>query len=109
MTTDVLEILAEALGTFDRRLSDIDIRFVDVEKSIADDAQASEDTAKSVHALQCEARELNKKYDKLIELYKSIDATMTSMNGMVQNFVIETQRLRTSSQQLISEVRAKSG
>ena len=90
---ELLERVAVCLEAFDQRLSAIDQRFVRVEGHLADDATATEEGAKSLQKLQ--------------ELYVSIDDRLEQLVAMVGNYVQETQRLRTSSQQLISEIRRK--
>lgn len=93
MTKSALSRVAISLEAFDQRLSAIDTRFIRVEGHLADAAQATDEAAKSLQKLQ--------------ELYMSIDDRLEQLVAMVGNYVAETQRLRTSSQQLISEVRKK--
>ncbi len=94
MSNDKLvEKVAVCLEAFDQRLSAIDGRFVRLESHLADDAQATEESAKSLQKLQ--------------ELYLSIDDRLEQLTAMLGNYVQETKRLRVESQQLISEVRRK--
>lgn len=91
--TDPIEKLAEALETFDRRLSNIDQRFVKVEHYLAEDAAASEEGARQAQ--------------KLAELYVSIDQRLEQLTAMMSNYVDATGRLRRETALLHSEVREK--
>lgn len=98
--TDPIERIALALEAFDQRLSAIDTRFVRVEGHLADDAQATDETAKAITRIDESMRRVQ-------ELCVALDAKMDEHITVMQNFIAETHRLRTSSQQLISEVRRK--
>lgn len=93
MTPEQLETVAKLAESFDRRISDIDARFVAVEAHLADGARAADEHSKSLQKLQ--------------ELYLSIDNRLEQLNAMMGNYVEETRVLRRTSQQLISEVREK--
>jgi chromosome segregation ATPase len=91
--TDPIEQIAQSLEAFDRRLSSIDARFVAIEGHLADDAQATDEGAKSLQKLQ--------------ELYLSMDTRLSGIEALLANYVEETRGLRRSSQQLLSEVRER--
>lgn len=93
--TEPIEKLAEALETFDRRLSSIDQRFVKVEHYEAEAAAAGE--------------ELSRQVQKLSELYVSIDQRLEQLTAMLSNYVDATGRLRRETTLLHSEVRKKLG
>lgn len=93
MTPEQLETVAQLAESFDKRISDIDTRFVAVEGHLADGARYGEEQAKSLQRLQ--------------ELYVSIDRKLEDLTAMIGNYVDETRGLRRTSQQLISEVREK--
>jgi hypothetical protein len=99
MTTP-LEIVAESLETFDRRLSGIESRLVNMESYMAEDAQATEELARST--------------TKLSELYVALSESVDQIKALLGNYVDETRKQRQQAQRteevargLISEVRAK--
>jgi chromosome segregation ATPase len=93
MSPAQLDTLIETLATFDKRLSSMDGRFASVESSLAEDAQATDEAAKSM--------------DKLRDLYLSIDSRLENLESLLSNYVEETKGLRLTSRSLISEVREK--
>lgn len=105
--TDPIERIAVALEAFDQRLSAIDTRFVRVEGHLADDAQATEETAVAIAKMADSVSRMAVSLEKLQELYVALDEKTDQHVAVMQNFITETQRLRTSSQQLISEIRRK--
>ena len=93
MTPEQLETVAQLAESFDKRISDIDKRFVAVEGHLAEGARHAEEHSKSLQSLQ--------------ELYVAIDRKLEDLTAMLGNYVEETRGLRRSSNQLISEVRGK--
>lgn len=89
----VLETLAESLDAMDLRLAAIETRFVTLEGHLADGAHAADEGSKSLQKLQ--------------DLYVAIDDKLEQLNAMLGNYVQETQALRRTSRDLISEVRQK--
>lgn len=92
--------LLEILATLDRRMSTMDGRFKTVESHLADGASAGEETSRGVA--------------KLVDLYKTLEASVTRIETLLGNYVANTQegrqesaRLRETSSKLISEVRAR--
>ena len=100
MTPEQLETVAELAESFDKRISDIDARFVTIEGHIADGAKAADEHSK-------ELTNLGDSYKKLADLYVSMDKRFEDMVTTIQNYVSETAGLRQSARQLISEVREK--
>ena len=98
--TDPIERIAVAFEAFDQRLSAIDNRFTRMEGHLADDAQATDETSQAVANLAGSMRQMQ------LAIVEIADE-MKRNNDIIQNFITETQRLRTSSQQLISEVRKR--
>lgn len=98
--TDHAERIAVVLEALDQRMSAMDVRFVRMEGHLADDAQATEEAAKHLGKIA-------ESFSKLQELYVALDEKMDQHIAVMQNFITETQRLRTSSQRLISEVRKR--
>lgn len=96
----LVEKVATCLEAFDQRLSAIDQRFVHIEGHLADAAHAGDETSISVANL---ADSMKKVQQAIVDLGDALDRN----TAIMQNFVTETQRLRTSSQQLLSEVRRK--
>lgn len=87
------EALAAALEAFDRRLSSIDKRFVDVEHHMAEAASAGEEGAKQAA--------------KLADLFLSLDRRIEELAAVMSNYVEATRELRETSRNLHSEVRQK--
>lgn len=100
MKPDATERIAVALEALDQRLSSMDVRFVRVEGHLADAARAGDEGARAIESLTTSMRTVQ-------EAIVALADKLEQHTDVMQNFITETQRLRTTSQQLISEVRRK--
>lgn len=78
----------------------INLSLISLERHVAETAESMQATSEAMEALI-------RKQDQVIEVVAEFSDKLDRLEGLMQNFVRETQLLRSSSQQLQSEVRAK--
>lgn len=78
----------------------INLSLIDIEKNLAETSEAMQATSEAMEAL-------SRKQDQVLDVVAEFSDKLDRLEGLMQNFVRETQLLRSSSQQLQSDVRAK--
>lgn len=105
MTPEQLETVAKLAESFDKRISDIDARFVAVEAHLADGARAADEQSKELTNLGESYKVLADNYRKLAEEIVKQGQRHDDAMTLVQNYIEATVGLRQDARNLISEVR----